>query len=148
MGLSPSPRRFSDRLLTAVAVVYADWQSAAAPGPKDVLAGARRLGCGAVLVDTYDKRRGGLLDLWSPHALARFVAEAHEAGISVALAGGIALESLERVLPLMPDLIGIRGAACRGGRASMLDSGRVRQLAQRVHDFPATPGIFVAVSDA
>ncbi len=134
--------------LTDVAVIYADWQSSMAPTPRDVLAGARRLGCGAVLVDTFDKRGGGLLDLWSPRTLARCVAEVHEAGMLVALAGGLALKSLERILPLMPDLIGVRGAACRGGRAGMLDSDRVRQLAQRMHDFPATPRNIVSASGA
>jgi len=129
---------------TRVAVVYADWQAAAAPPPDEVLAGARRLGCGAVLVDTHDKRGGGLLKHWSPQMLAGFVAETRQAGMLVALAGGLVLEGLELVLPLMPDVIGVRGAACRGGRESTLDPDCVRQLARHVHNFPAMQGSLVA----
>jgi uncharacterized protein (UPF0264 family) len=97
-----------------------------------VLAEARRMNCRAILVDTHDKHGGGLLDLWPLQTLACFVAEARQAEMLVALAGGLALADLERVLAARPDLIGVRGAACSGGRAGRLDSARVRQLAKRV----------------
>ena len=42
-----------------VAVIYADGEAVAAPEPDQVLAEAQRLGCAAVLVDTFDKSRGG-----------------------------------------------------------------------------------------
>jgi uncharacterized protein (UPF0264 family) len=87
------------------------------------------LGCKVVLVDTFDKFGGGLLDVCSPPALARLVADAHALGMRVALAGGLMPETLKQLLPLRPEFIGVRGAACHDGRASALDGSRVRRLA-------------------
>ena len=44
-----------------VAVIYADWESAAAPAPQTIVQQALRVGCRAVLVDTWDKSHSRLL---------------------------------------------------------------------------------------
>ena len=45
-----------------VAVCYADWQTAGAPNPQAVIDWAEPSGCTALLLDTYDKTLGHLLD--------------------------------------------------------------------------------------
>lgn len=116
-----------------VAVMYADWQAAAAPTPGETLAWAARAGCGALLVDTFDKRGGCLTDLWPQGAIADLVESARHRGIPVALAGSLTAENIPSLLPLEPALIGVRGAACSGGREGRLDADRVRKLAAIVH---------------
>ncbi|HEX3997823.1 MAG TPA: (5-formylfuran-3-yl)methyl phosphate synthase [Pirellulales bacterium] len=114
--------------VAAVAVVYADWQVAKSPEPESVLHYAERLRCRAVLIDTFDKHGPGLLALWSFDLLARFVTAARGAGMLVVLGGQIRAEQFESFLPLAPDFIAVRGAACCGDRAGRLDPRRVERL--------------------
>ena len=53
-----------------VAVVYADAPSAAGPEPERVLAEGARLGCAAVLVDTFNKSGGNLVRWWTLDKIA------------------------------------------------------------------------------
>ena len=71
----------------------------------------------------------GLLDWLSPDALAGLVADAHAAGLQVALAGALRAEDLPVVRDAGADIAGVRSAACRDGRRSgRLDAARVRAL--------------------
>ena len=71
----------------------------------------------------------GLLEWLSPEALAAFAAEAHAAGLQVALAGALRREDLPVVRDAGADIAGVRSAACRDGRRSgRLDAERVRAL--------------------
>jgi uncharacterized protein (UPF0264 family) len=57
------------------------------------------------------------------------VAEAHAAGLQVALAGALRAEDLPVVRDTGSDIAGVRSAACRDGRRSeRLDAARVRAL--------------------
>jgi uncharacterized protein (UPF0264 family) len=116
----------------SVAVAYADWQSAGAPDPWTVLAEAERLGCAAILVDTWDKSRGSLVAHWDLAELARWVAAAQEEGLTTALAGSLGWTEMDQVLALAPDFVAVRGAVCTGGRAGQLDAELVHRLARRV----------------
>ncbi len=111
------------------AVVYADWQTARAPSPQRVLDECVCAGCSAVLVDTFDKTAGGLLAHWTLDAVDRFVRGARDRGMLVALAGSLAEGSIGEVLGAAPDIVAVRGAACRGGRRGEVDAERVRALA-------------------
>ena len=119
--------------VTAVGVAYADWKAASAPDPWDVLACAPSLGCGAVLLDTFDKTGGPLGGYLSRAALEKFVAAAHAAGLVCVVAGGLGRKEIAEILPLAPHYVGVRGAAASGGRTGRLDADRVRQLAELVH---------------
>jgi (5-formylfuran-3-yl)methyl phosphate synthase len=123
----------------AVAVVYADWRAAAAPTPEEVLdqvSATERTGglgldcraCRAVLVDTFDKAGGGLLEQWTLDELSRFARRVRQTGMLLVLAGSLDHKSIEKLLPLDPDYVGVRGAACVGGRVGQLDGDRVRRL--------------------
>ncbi|OHB81283.1 MAG: hypothetical protein A2W31_06920 [Planctomycetes bacterium RBG_16_64_10] len=115
--------------LAPVAVVYADWSTARAPAPAAVLRHGRRLGCQAVLIDTFDKSQGDLLDHWPLAALAAFARRVRRSGQILVLGGSLGPESLRAVLPLAPDYIAVRGAACDGGRRGRVSGLRVAHLA-------------------
>jgi uncharacterized protein (UPF0264 family) len=117
----------------AVAVAYADHQTADAPAPGDVLETGIHLGCGALLVDTYDKRRGDVFSHCPAEQLQTLFARARRAGLWTVLAGSLTHESLEPALRLAPDVVAVRGAACRGDRAAEIDAGRVRALAEAMN---------------
>jgi uncharacterized protein (UPF0264 family) len=97
-----------------------------------VLARASELGCGAILIDTFDKSAGPLDRHLSFTELARFIAAAKDQDFVCVVAGGLQAAHLEQILPLAPDYVGVRGAACRGNRAGDVDLDRVRALARRV----------------
>jgi len=122
------------RGVVPVGVVYADWQSAAAPEPSQVIRHAERLGCGAVLLDTFDKARGPLTHHFDWEAVGEFIAVVGAGGLMSVVAGGLGLAEIAALLPLAPDYIAVRGAACGGDRTSNLDEGRVRQLAALIHE--------------
>jgi (5-formylfuran-3-yl)methyl phosphate synthase len=99
-----------------VAVAYADWQFAAAIDPSAVLQATIEVGCPAILIDTFNKSSGNLFDHWPAGELRRFVREVRERGIIVVLAGGLGLKDLGEAASLEPNYIGVRAAACVGGR--------------------------------
>ena len=83
------------------------------------------------LLDTAVKDGRGLLEWLSPDALAALVAEAHAAGLEVALAGALRAEDLPVVRDAGADIAGVRSAACRDGRRTgRLDAARVRALVE------------------
>src|SRR5207253_2706562 len=77
-----------------VAVAYADANRVASMAPGVLVDVAERAGATGVLLDTADKAGPGLRRLMPPATLARWVAEAHDAGLLVALAGKLAADDL------------------------------------------------------
>ena len=115
-----------------VAVVYADWRSAEAPSPKDVLTAGKQLGCTAALLDTFHKSRGAILDLWRPGEVAEFIRSARGLGMLAVVGGSLSAQRLPAMLELSPDVVAVRGAACEGGRDGSLCLERVRRLREIV----------------
>jgi uncharacterized protein (UPF0264 family) len=111
-----------------VAVAYADANRVGSLAPTAVVAVAARAGTTGVLLDTADKDGPGLRGLIAPHALAAWVAEAHAAGLLVALAGKLTADDLLFVRDAGADIAGVRGAACEGGRNGRVSADRVRML--------------------
>ncbi len=111
-----------------VAVVYADWQSAAAPSPQEVLSLAIECRCPALLIDTWNKSRGGLFDYWPADELRTFLAMVRSHALATVLAGSLTSENIVVAARLMPDLIAVRTAACDGGRQGLISETRVREL--------------------
>ena len=83
------------------------------------------------MLDTADKKAGGLRAHQGDAALRGFVGAAKAAGLIVGLAGSLGLADIPALLALRPDYLGFRGALCGGDRAKALD-----------------PVAFVAVRDA
>jgi (5-formylfuran-3-yl)methyl phosphate synthase len=114
-----------------VAAAYADARRVAqAPlAPELLVRVAHAAGVGLCLVDTAVKDGRGLLDWLSPEALTSLVAEAHAAGLQLALAGALRAEELPAIRVTGADIAGVRSAACGDGRRSgPLDPSRVRGL--------------------
>lgn len=146
----------------AVAVAYADWKRASAPSPDEILdtvaacqtaqsatetAGLQFAG---ILIDTFDKSSGGLLDCLSLAELEEFAARArlltmrHTAErlqnseatyldggsrLFLALAGKLSSSDLGHLVSVRPDVIAVRSAACRNqDRQSAVDAEATRQF--------------------
>jgi uncharacterized protein (UPF0264 family) len=111
-----------------ILVAYADHEQAGAPSPDELIDLGGRLKAAGILLDTCDKRGPGLTAVMSKRALRAFVARAHAAGQLVALAGRLTTDDLEVVLDTGADIVGVRGAACDGGRAGVVSGARVHAL--------------------
>jgi uncharacterized protein (UPF0264 family) len=111
-----------------VAAAYADHQRARSPARGEVLAAARSAGAAGVLLDTWSKDGRSLLHYVGDDELRRWVARVRGAGLLAAVAGSLGADSIPAVLAAEPDIVGVRGAACRGGRTGTLDPARVRHL--------------------
>jgi uncharacterized protein (UPF0264 family) len=114
-----------------VAVAYAD--AARVPrgplAPGELVAAARQAGVSGCLIDTAIKDGRGLLSWLPADALTALVAEAHDAGLEIALAGELRAEDLATVLATGADIAGVRSAACRSGRrTAALDPARIAAL--------------------
>jgi uncharacterized protein (UPF0264 family) len=117
-----------DRAGGVVAVAYADADRVASLAPADLINVAARAGADGLLIDTADKRGPGLLRLVAPDALAALVAQAHEAGLFVVLAGKLTAADLPLARDAAADIAGVRGAACDGGRTGRVAARKVRLL--------------------
>ncbi|HVX15216.1 MAG TPA: (5-formylfuran-3-yl)methyl phosphate synthase [Pirellulales bacterium] len=117
---------------SAVAVVYADWRTTAAPRPAAILAEAMRCGCRALLVDTFCKQAGDVFAHCSVQELTDIFARARGAGLFTVLAGSLRLEKLESVLALRPDYVAVRGAVCQGDREGGLCPSRLAEWVSRL----------------
>jgi uncharacterized protein (UPF0264 family) len=115
-----------------VAVYYADARVADAPESNDIIRVAAEHGAAAVLVDTFDKRGGPLLDHWTESQLARFIAEVHGLGMQAVVAGSLCLESIPTVLAHRPDYVAVRGAVCTRSRQGDLDPARLAAVVSLV----------------
>jgi uncharacterized protein (UPF0264 family) len=102
-----------------VAVMMADQD------PCLALVGAlARAGFWGVMLDTADKRAGGLSTHLSLAALRGFVERAQAQGLLTGLAGSLGLADIAPLAALGPDYLGFRGALCRGDRSGALDPAR------------------------
>jgi uncharacterized protein (UPF0264 family) len=114
-----------------VAAAYADAQRVehAPLAPELLPRVSLAAGVDACMLDTAVKDGRCLLEWLSPEALRALVAEAHTAGLEVALAGALAASDLPVVRDIGADIAGVRSAACGDGRRSApLDAARVRAL--------------------
>jgi uncharacterized protein (UPF0264 family) len=118
----------------AVSVIAAAYADAARldgqPLPPHMLPRvSRAAGVSGCLLDTGAKDGHGLFEWISPADVAALVAEAHAAGLQMALAGGLRESDLPLARSTGADIAGVRSAACRwGARTEPLDADRIRQL--------------------
>ncbi len=97
--------------------------------PFDAVAGAARIGAFGIMLDTAGKDKGSLLDHMGIDELARFVAGAKGHGLAVGLAGSLRQGHVRGLLALKPDILGFRGALCRGSeRGGALDPAACREV--------------------
>jgi uncharacterized protein (UPF0264 family) len=107
-----------------------------------LVAAAQRAGVAGCLLDTAVKDGRGLFHWLSPDALAAVAADAHAAGLVLALAGALRAEDLPAVRATGADIAGVRSAACRDGlRTAALDPARIAGLRARCRDSQESLGI-------
>lgn len=111
-----------------VDVAYADATRAGSLSPSALVEIAAAAGAGGVLLDTAFKDAGGLFDLLAPETVGAWVDTARTAGLTVGLAGGLVAGDLGTAAALGADLVGVRGAACTGGRTGSVSRSRVARL--------------------
>jgi uncharacterized protein (UPF0264 family) len=111
-----------------IAVAYVDHEAAGAPARGQIGEAAARAGARGVLLDTYGKDGRDLFAHLGERELHRWVDEIRGAGLLVALAGSLSVEGVRRVAMLPADIVGVRGAACNGGREGEVVEERVRVL--------------------
>jgi uncharacterized protein (UPF0264 family) len=114
-----------------VAAAYADARRVphAPLAPELLPSVARAAGVEVCLIDTAIKDGRGLLEWLSPEPI---VAAAHDAGLEIALAGGLRAEDLPVVRDAGADIAGVRSAACVGGRSGALDGALVAAMRERL----------------
>ena len=116
-----------------VAAAYADAARVKAVAFEDLLEAAALGGAEGVLVDTADKRGPGLRQLVTASTLTRWIADAHDAGMFIAVSGKLTADDLPFARDAGADIAGVRGAACLSGRTSAISAERVRLLARTLH---------------
>ena len=115
-----------------VLVAYADYERADAPSPEELIALTDATDAAGVLLDTYNKDGSALTTLMTPRELQQFVTRARRPGRVVAVAGQLTAPDIESVHAAGADILGVRGAACDGGRAGIVTADRVRELRRQV----------------
>ena len=111
-----------------VAAAYADHHAARSASPAVISDAAVAAGAGGVLIDTWEKAGRTLFDHLSVGELRAWVMRVRSAGLLTALAGSLGPDSFPALAEAAPDVAGVRGAACRGGRSGVLEVERVRRL--------------------
>jgi uncharacterized protein (UPF0264 family) len=117
-----------------VAVAYADWRAAAAPSLDAILAEMLRGlpspsgGIETLLVDTFDKTGPGLLGIVTADTVAGWAALARAGGLALAVAGRLEPEDVIGLVNRGVAVVGVRSAACDGGRHGRIDATRVQSL--------------------
>lgn len=122
--------RLSRGVELAVAA-YADTASGS-PRPLEVAGGIAGLGVRWLVIDTWDKAGGSSLDLLGAEALREVIDRARSGGARVVLAGSLRAETLAEAAAVGADVVGVRGAACRGGREGVIDTRLVAELRRRL----------------
>jgi len=121
----------------AVQVMYADTEAATGKTFEDsalaAIALTRASQSGLLVIDTFRKNRGNLLDLVAVQTLQDLSHAAADHEVRLVLAGSLDEYAIEMLLPLEPAYIGVRTAACADGRDGTIDLGRVKSLARLVH---------------
>lgn len=114
--------------VSPVAVAYADAEAADAPPVEEILDTGMRLGCSALLIDTWDKSHGALIDYLDSLRITALAMETGSAGMLFVLAGSLRRSHFPQLLRTRPDYVGVRGAVCEGGRGGTLSERLVRRL--------------------
>jgi len=121
-----------------VAVSYADDAAAHSPALVNVSALALDARCGWLLVDTFDKRSGTLLECVAAVELRAILQRARQQGVTTAAAGRLTAAAIAE-LPLEAiDVVAVRSAACGGDRSGTVCAKQVTALRELLQAVGAT----------
>src|SRR5256885_2524300 len=137
-SLARAARRGAASATALVLVAYADWRRASSLAPDRLVAVAVDAGATGLLLDTA-RKDAPLFAIESPDAVAAWVAAVHAAGLFAAPAGRLSGPGFATPPGVGADLVGVRGAACVGGRTGPVSRARVAALRRLVRPAPALP---------
>lgn len=115
-----------------VAVAYADSEQADAPQIESIVEAASEIGCGVLLLDTFQKSDGNLLEHVQLPRLKSIIATASQQDMKVGLAGSLDASNLTTVKQLSADFLAVRGAVCGAARTSIIKRNRISELLQNL----------------
>ncbi len=102
-----------DQRILVVAAGYADHKRLnTSPDPKLIPKIAANANCDIAMIDTGIKDGKGLFDFLSIESLIEFKNKAKTNNLSVALAGNIQIQDIEKIKKIRPDIIGVRSLVC------------------------------------
>jgi uncharacterized protein (UPF0264 family) len=117
-----------------IAVAYGDGFKINAISPHDALIAAVESGYNGCMMDTIIKGEGDLFSAISVGNINKFLKLCRSKNLLSALAGSLKLEQLPLLKELNPDIIGFRGAVCRGDRVNgALDSEAVKNIKEKLY---------------
>jgi len=121
------------RATRLVAVLFADL------GPDlELLPRLARAGFSGALLDTAHKGKGRLIEHFDIGALSAFVERCHGLGLEAGLAGSLEAPDVPRLLVAGADVLGFRGALCRGhDRKDAIDGRAVALIRDLIPGGPA-----------
>lgn len=125
--LAAAARRGAGPTTRVVLVAYADWRRARSIAPERLVRLAAEHSAWGVLLDTAFKE-AGLFEQLGPDAVQEWVGTAHAAGLCAALAGSLRGTDFAAAQRAGAELVGVRGAACIGGREGRVSRVRVARL--------------------
>jgi (5-formylfuran-3-yl)methyl phosphate synthase len=111
-----------------IVVAYADHAAAMAPRPDEAIRVAGLAGADGILLDTCRKDGRVLWDYLEVARVIDWVRQARDAVGLVALAGSLDEAGVRRAGGLGADVVGVRGAACDGGRLGLVNEACVRRI--------------------
>jgi (5-formylfuran-3-yl)methyl phosphate synthase len=111
-----------------IAAAYAEAHLLGSIEPEILPRVTRSAGAQGCLIDTARKDGRTLFDHLDAESIARFIADCRDRGLLCGLAGSLGLAQAPLLVELGPDVVGVRGAICEGGRGGRLDASRLRSF--------------------
>ena len=112
---------------------YADWGDAGSISPSTLVKAASKAKAEFVMLDTRVKDGRTLLDYLDTGEIRRFATSAKAKGLKIGLAGSLDEDAICELASIKPDVVGVRGAVCVGGkRTSRISEAKVRNLSRLV----------------
>jgi (5-formylfuran-3-yl)methyl phosphate synthase len=122
-----------DSNIKIIAVGYGDAFKINAISPLECPDAANKAGMDGCMLDTIVKNEGDLFSSLSVGNINNFLKLCRSHNLISALAGSLKIEHLPLIKKLNPDIVGFRGAVCRGDRVNgVLDSEAVRNIKERL----------------
>ncbi len=115
---------------------YADYRRFGGLPIKIIPRVSSKVGADIAMLDTAIKDGIGLFDVLRLSEIKKFVSEAKDAGLKVALAGSVEKNNLEQLYSIGTDIVGIRGSAClESNRNKKINKERINELCEYMSSF-------------
>ena len=118
-----------------VLVGYADYSRIESIEPLEIIDIAEEARANVVMIDTYIKDGRTTFNFLSKNYLQEFVEKAHRKGLLAALAGSLKKYHVADTIKLGFDIIGVRGAVCKGDRRGFISRELVAELKKVIEHY-------------